>query len=57
MLVTLRVINLLYFKVQQSSNESVLDESLFRLKSDDELDNYNDKYEYKVNGIVINRKH
>ena len=36
---------------------SVLDESLFRLKIDDELNNYNYEYEYKVNGIVVNRKH
>ena len=28
----------------------MLDESLFRLKIDDELNNYNNKYEYKVNG-------
>ena len=36
---------------------SVLDKSLIRLKIDDELDNYNDKYEYKVNGIDFNIKH
>ena len=37
--------------------ESVLDESLIRLKIDDELDNYNEKYEYKLMEIDVNRKH
>ena len=31
-------------------SESVLDESLIRLKIDDELDVYNDNYEYKFDG-------
>ena len=35
----------------------MLDESLIRLKVDDELDNYNDKYEYKFDEIAVNRKH
>ena len=36
---------------------SVLDEYLIRLVIDEELDNYNDKYEYNFDEIAVNRKY
>ena len=36
---------------------SVSDESLIRLVIDEELDNYNDKYEYKFDEVAVNRNY